>query len=253
MREELVHITIRLTSHLSGDIIRLAVEQLSTDERARHDRIMVEADRRECAVAHALLRQCLSAVGDRAPHEWKFKLGHHGKPMLEQKPGRAPLSFNLTHTRGLVACVVTRNADVGIDAETLDRCTDPLDPECFLSSMEIPTLTRGGSPHVRFLEIWTLKEAYLKASGEGLTLPLDKFAFLLDESTGMSFEPARLLASHAWCFALLSVSDRYRVAVAVRSEPGALHRLIIHSDPPMAAAVQIRMWNNNGEIERESN
>jgi 4'-phosphopantetheinyl transferase len=170
--------------------------------------------------------------------------------MLAQENGdSAPLSFNLTHTRGLVACVVSRNAEVGIDAETLDRRTDPLElAERFFSPLEVVTLAHcRESVHVRFLEIWTLKEAYLKALGEGLSTPLHQFAFLLEDMSAMRFEPSRALASHAWSFTLFAISECYRIAVAVRGEPPARYRLVVSSDPAMADALPIRMWNNEAQ------
>jgi 4'-phosphopantetheinyl transferase len=249
--EEVVHVTIRLTSALDDHAISEAVEQLSEDERARHDRFVFDADRRDFAVAHALLRQSLSAVGDRAPHEWKFTEGRHGKSRLVQDNHEsAPLSFNITHTSGLVACVIARDAEVGIDAETLHRRIDLSElPDDYLSPFEIETLAHSReSAHTRFLEMWTLKEACLKTLGEGLSARPRQFSFLPDDASGMRVEPADVLAPHAWSFAQFAIAECYRIAVAVRGQRPARRRLVLRCDPALADVQPIRTWNNNASL-----
>src|SRR5437773_12459866 len=113
-----IRIPYCVTAQLDEGAVRVAVAQLSTDERRQCERLVRERDRRDFAVAHALLRRSLSACGDRAPHEWTFTPGPRGKPQLPGVAGaRDRLSFNLAHTDGLVACGVTRDADIGIDVE----------------------------------------------------------------------------------------------------------------------------------------
>jgi 4'-phosphopantetheinyl transferase len=251
LTEEVVHVTVRLTSELDNHAIREAVDQLSEDERARHDRFVFDADRRDFAVAHALLRQSLSALGDRAPHEWKFTKGCHGKSMLVQENHESvPLSFNITHTHGLVACVIARNTEVGLDAETLHRRIDLSElPDDFLSPFEIETLAHScESAHTRFLEIWTLKEACLKTLGEGLSTRPQQFSFLLSDTAGMRFEPAHVLAPHAWSFALFAIAECYRIAVAVRTQWPARRHLVLRCNPAMAGVQAIRRWSNSTSL-----
>lgn len=122
-----IFVTYCLTAQLDDGLIRAAVEQLSEEERRRHDRLSFSRDRRDFAVAHTLLRRALSAHGDRAPHEWTFTSNAYGKPALAPGMGASTqLSFNLAHTDGLVASVVTRNAALGIDVEAVDRRIDAL-------------------------------------------------------------------------------------------------------------------------------
>jgi 4'-phosphopantetheinyl transferase len=231
-----IHISYCLTAQLDEAAVRLAVDQLSPEERARHDHFVLARDRRDFAVAHALLRRALSARSDRAPHEWTFTSSHLGKPQLPADvAARTGLSFNLTHTHGLVACAVAQDAEVGIDAETLDRRADLLNlAERLFSQAEIADLKRHGTSerHLRFIEIWTLKEAYIKALGNGLSLQLNGFAFTFDGPTGLRFDISNLLPHTPWHFALFAPSDRHRLAIAVSRHSLHALRLVVYHDVP---------------------
>src|SRR4051812_3308357 len=152
---------------------------LSTDELGRRDRFRFEDDRRDFTAAHALLRATLSRYGSRQPSDWRFATNAEGKPSLAPEQAAAdPLTFNLSHTRGLVACVVARGAAVGIDVERGPRVKDVLAfASRYFSSGERAQLSsrHGTEREQRFIEIWTLKEAYLKALGVGIRIPLDSF------------------------------------------------------------------------------
>lgn len=159
---------------------------LDAGERARAGRFRMEEDRLTYAAAHWLLRIALAAMGGRPPEAWRFVTAAHGKPLIDPAAGLPMLPFNLSHTRGFVACAVGGEADIGIDVERLDRDSMNLDiAGRFFSPAEIASL-RAASPEeqaVTFFRLWTLKEAFLKATGEGLGRPLDSFSFALDPVT----------------------------------------------------------------------
>lgn len=246
-----VHLTYCLTARLSEGFIRDAVAQLSLEERARHDRFVFEPDRRDFAVAHALLRRSLSALGDRAPHEWTYRAGRHGKPALSaDAAARTRLSFNLSHTRGLVACAVTREAEVGIDVEAIDRRVEVLElADRFFSQAEATDLQRCAEEdrRARFVEIWTLKEAYLKALGHGLSRPLHEFAFGFGARSSLHFDDGSAVPPSTWGFALFAPSDRHRMAIALNCPSPEGRRLIVRADPPgddrfSDATAPLRVW-----------
>ncbi|HEV8347103.1 MAG TPA: 4'-phosphopantetheinyl transferase superfamily protein [Vicinamibacterales bacterium] len=230
-----IHITYCLTARLDDAAVRAAVDELSPEERARHDRMMRERDRRDFAVAHAMLRRSLSARGDCAPHEWIFTKGARGKPaLMPDAAARTRLSFNLAHTDGLVACAVAQDAEVGIDVEAVDRRADALGlAGRFFSPAEVAELQRcaDGTRLLRFIEIWTLKEAYVKALGEGLSCPLREFAFVFDGPQSLRFESGKVSCAAAWQFALFEPSDRHRMAVAVGSRSPGEPRLAVRAYP----------------------
>ena len=127
------------------------------------------------------------------------------------------LSFNLSHTSGLVACVICRRRDVGIDVESLDREVDWREiASRFFSAREVTSLHGSvkSDEHAHFTELWTLKEAYIKAIGTGLSHPLHTFSFVYTGATSLRFEPAVRDEQSAWQFALFAPTARHRMAVA---------------------------------------
>jgi 4'-phosphopantetheinyl transferase len=233
-------VTYCLTERLSDHEVQAAVTELSDEERARHDRFMFARDRRDFAVAHAMLRRALSAHGNLAPHEWTFVTGAHGKPALMSGDGPAPLSFNLAHTRGLVACIVGRDADVGIDVEPLDRRTDGLEVASrFFSRTEADALERcdADERQARFIETWTLKEAYVKAIGEGLSCPLASFSFAYDRPGSLRFDAEPQVPVGSWRFELFAPTDRHRLAIAIRAESVHGRRVTVAADGDRAGAL----------------
>ncbi|MDO8795527.1 MAG: 4'-phosphopantetheinyl transferase superfamily protein, partial [Vicinamibacterales bacterium] len=158
------------------------------------------------------------------PAAWTFIGRPGGKPVLTADLAEASgLSFNLTHTEGMVACAVTRGAEVGVDLEATDRRTDPLRlARRFFATQEAGELVSlpEADRQTRFVEVWTLKEAAVKALGTGLRLPLDDCVFLDDGPGRLRFVQAQGWSSGHWHFALLAPTDRHRLAVAMLS-PGA--------------------------------
>jgi len=163
----------------AADVAGLAV-LLDEVELAR--RFHFDRDRHAFVLAHAFLRRILSRYEPVAPESWRFQRGPWGKPEIAgQTPRR--LCFNLSHTRGCIVCAVTRGRDVGIDVERMDAIADELSlaARCF-SPPDVVMLEalRGAVRTRRFYELWTLREAYVKARGQGLSMPLDRIAFTFE-------------------------------------------------------------------------
>ncbi len=205
------------TANVRFDAIERYRDILSDDEVARCRRFERERDRRDFAVAHALLRFTLSSHWCIAPRDWRFEADADGKPQLSPSLGD-DLSFNLSHTDGLVACAVTRVAPVGVDVEKVQG-TFALDiAREFFSAAEIAALEQcpEALQQERFIEIWTLKESYIKAIGKGLALPLDRFAFAFDEPGRLRFTATSAIET-GWSFALFKPTRTHRLAVAIGS------------------------------------
>jgi 4'-phosphopantetheinyl transferase len=213
-----------LTELEPPDVLAAAVDLLSADERGRCERFVRSADRRDFAFAHALLRRTLTDCGNRPPRDWRLIEGARGKPELAPDVGcDAPLSFNLTHTNGLVACAVTKGRAVGVDVEAIDRRLALRDLAArFFSPAEARTVRSSIESAVgeRFIETWVLKEAFVKALGTGLGIRLDDFAFALDQPSSIRFDPPPGVAASQWLFALFAPTNRHRLAIAFENDGG---------------------------------
>jgi len=218
-----IEIAYRFTERLDEVSIQALWSQLSLDERDRCQRFMFARDRRDFAAAHVLLRRTLSQYGDLEPEAWTFVVDANGKPSLSSTGGRpGPVKFNISHTHGLVACAVAHDVDVGVDVEAIDRAADGVAiAERFFARAELAQLDRCAVPErpARFIELWTLKEAYLKAIGSGLAHPLNTFAFEFgdDDFNALWFTPPPDVNATDWTFALYAPSSRHRLAIAVPS------------------------------------
>ncbi|MGO8792949.1 MAG: 4'-phosphopantetheinyl transferase family protein [Terriglobia bacterium] len=216
-----VHVWYRITTLLGNAAVQLADRHLSGEERSRRDRLHFEADRRDFTIAHDLLRRALSKYKEIPPADWRFATNDYGKPLIAGfDPQMGALSFSLSHTRGCVACAIAPNAPVGVDVEQTDRllCGNEL-ADRFFSEDEAAWL-RQCSVEIygtRFAELWTLKEAYLKALGVGLSGPLDSISFRFDEHGRIDFMGPSMVQPREWHFALFEPSHSVRLGVVVRS------------------------------------
>ena len=176
-------IWVGLTADFPEDSLASAFDSILNDhERARHLRYRHQRDRQLHLLARVMCRTILSRCQpDILPQQWEFQPGPHGKPeVVGPKFNGSPLHFNLTHTEGVVVLAVSRAGAVGVDVERTDR---PIDHQGlanrYFAEVEAeavkncPVENRGGL----FYRIWTLKEAYVKAVGQGLAHALDSFWF----------------------------------------------------------------------------
>jgi 4'-phosphopantetheinyl transferase len=213
-----VHVRYCSTDDADEVDVSRALALLSAGERERHGRLRLERDRDEFALAHGLLRTTLSELEDVAPRDWRFEIGAHGKPALAAGVSARPWSFNLSHTRGLVACAVTRQAAVGIDVELVTRTTDWRGiASRYFSPAETAQIDRAPAAEqaTRFFELWTLKEAFAKALGVGLARTLDACAFEVADGTVVGCRLLNGADPAAWQFALFAPAPHHRLAVAV--------------------------------------
>jgi 4'-phosphopantetheinyl transferase len=192
---------------------------LSAQETSRHRRFLFEKDRRQFLISHTLLRTALSQYVDVPPAAWVFATNDHGKPQIAA-PAGLPLCFNLSHTRGLAVVAVTRDRAVGVDAENLERADPGLDlAKRFFAAAEVEQLCclEANQRKAAFFDFWTLKEAYIKARGLGLALPLDGFVFHLDDAgpPRITFTDKITDDSARWQFVQLRPASNFKIAVAV--------------------------------------
>ncbi len=215
---------------------------LSAREQAQYRRFHSPCHAQRYLLSHAMLRQVLSHYVATPPAELAFRRGPHGKPGLAPV-GTAPLEFNLTHTVGLAACVVTRGRACGIDAEQLAQRRDPLGvARRMFSAAEVAELARLEGPRrlEYFYTRWTLREAYVKARGLGLSFPMRRLQFALsDESIDLTVAPELNREGQDWDFRLLRPRPDHLLAVAEQRLRAAGSELIVREwrfDAPGLAA-----------------
>lgn len=195
---------------------------LSPDERARLARFRVEPARTLYLSAHALLRLALSRLAGPPPDVWRFEPDARGKPTVGAPSTDPPFHFSLTHTDGLVGCAIAAEPEIGVDAEGVSRrgSFEGL-ARRFYSLDEQRLLAETPTERYRetFLDLWTLKEAYLKARGLGLTVPTASVSFRPDRerSATVSFSPPIDDVPGAWRFHRIRAGD-HRIALALRAE-----------------------------------
>ncbi len=192
---------------------------LSADERARHDRFVFERDRHQFLVTRGFVRTLIGRRLGADPAALAFEADRYGRPSLSDPAGR-DLSFNISHTKGLVVCALSREPELGVDVEDATRVVDRDVARRFFSPSEadaLDALPPDARP-ARFYEYWTLKEAYIKARGMGMSLPLDGFSMQLADGRppGITFEASIDDDPGTWQFAQFRPTPRHLLAVAVR-------------------------------------
>jgi 4'-phosphopantetheinyl transferase len=154
------------------------LHSLAADEQARAERFYFERDREHFVVARGVLRAILGGYLNRAPECVSFRYGSHGKPALAGEPDADAIRFSVSHSHGIALYAVTRGREVGIDLERIRFDLEVVEiAERFFSRREAAMLRTLPTAAQRqaFFRCWTRKEAYVKARGEGLSVPLDQF------------------------------------------------------------------------------
>jgi 4'-phosphopantetheinyl transferase len=238
--------TLHLWCAYPDDLLREEATQaclrlLNEDERSRLEAFKFDRHRREYLATHALARTALSHHHAFPPEAWQFPLNAYGKPEADPKCG---LSFNLSNSLGLVVCLIAEDVEVGVDVESRERSASiaEVGPTVF-SPQELAQLEslREDERPQRCLQLWTLKEAYIKARGMGLALPLDKFSFLFGGSEGIriALDPSLCDDSERWRFCFLEHAGH---SIALMVEATATPELHVwEARPPSAGPRQLTL------------
>jgi 4'-phosphopantetheinyl transferase len=194
---------------------------LSIDEIRRADRFHFERDRNRFIVCHGILRKILSGYLDTRPGRLQVCYGKNNKPSVVNGSDKYKLHFSLSHSEGIALYGLTLNREIGVDIEYM-RDVPEMEKlaERFFSPRENEVLhiLSESRRQQAFFNCWTRKEAFVKATGDGLSYPLDKF-----EVSMVPDEPARLIyiqgdsdAAARWSIRDLRPVDGYAAALAMQ-------------------------------------
>jgi len=176
---------------------------LDAEERERAGRFGLVDRRLQHIVAHGLKRLVLGKIAGAPPEALRFGLGDFGKPHLLAHPR---IDFSLSHCNGLVGVAVSIGGQVGLDLESGDRVIDdPIAARYF-------SLSEQAAAKVDRIRLWTLKEAYVKATGDGITEAFNRCTAALN--------PARIDAVRP-CQAWQGRVARNHIASVVLIDPTA--------------------------------
>lgn len=237
--------------HLAPTLAASWAALLSPDERLRWQRFARDEDRCRFLLVRALVRRVLARELDLPPQDLYFRADTHGKPRVGSSAA-PPMHFNLSHTRGLSVLAVSRQAEVGVDVEALARKVDLLAlARRYFATSEVQALEALAPQPQRelFFALWTLKEAWVKAKGLGLRVPLDEFSFhgpglpsaapeaVADARTDIGAVGPAVIALHCdpqlledplrWSFRLLRHGE-FRIAVAAAHPSASPLQLFLH-------------------------
>ncbi|MBV1893979.1 MAG: 4'-phosphopantetheinyl transferase superfamily protein [Ilumatobacteraceae bacterium] len=195
---------------------------LSEEERGRHRRYRRASDRDLFLAAHAVVRHVLSRYASIPPGEWVFETNQYGRPEIANLGVPRGLRFNLSHTDGMIALIVHDEVDTGVDVERVGRLDDlhSVSKTVFADSERSDFLALSEADQTeRFYRLWTLKEAFIKAKGMGLSLPLKDFWFESVGPSSVTFSCREEVEPDpaAWHFTIAQPSPHHRLATACRS------------------------------------
>ena len=192
----------------------------ATDEKDRADRFHFDRDRHRFIAARGILRAILGGYLNMEPGELRFCYSDHGKPSLVREIAGDQLRFNVSHSHELALFAMAEGRDLGVDLEWIrPDVADEKIAERFFSAEEVDVLRRLPLEiqSDAFFNCWTRKEAYIKAIGEGLSMPLSRFVVSLAPG-----EPPALLSANGspnddevsrWSFRELFPGTGYKGAV----------------------------------------
>ena len=205
----------------SNTLKQLYLQQLTQEEQVRYQRFMFQKDSDLYLLTRALCRKVLSTYVETPPESWRFESNDYGKPAISHPDAGKYLEFNLTNTPGLVACMVSDRYHVGVDAEAFDRKSTTLDiAKRFFSKREFAELQTHPAESLtrRFFHYWTLKEAYIKVRGMGMSIPLADFSMIENADNGIEVvhHTEGEHTQYQWYFEQCELVNKYLLGMSVR-------------------------------------
>ncbi len=227
-----VHLWFAFVSEIVDETLLSGYRRLlSETERQQERRFVFPQDRHRYLVTRALVRSVLTFYAPIQPVDWIFSSNRYGRPSIaNEHPGVKDLSFNVSHTNDVVVLAIAQGRKVGVDIENAgtrhiraDIAERFFAREEFDAICQLPQLRR----HERLVEYWTLKEAYAKARGLGLSIPLNRCTFRFLNATRIEMAIADGSQQDGWSVWQLRVAAEYVVAVCAENMPKGVDTFFI--------------------------
>jgi 4'-phosphopantetheinyl transferase len=196
---------------------------LTSEELQRANNFYFERDRKTYIITRGILRTILGSLIRKNPSELQISYTTYGRPFLISNKNTPDIRFNVSHSHDRALIAITKGRNVGVDIEYIRplRYEDRISERFFsLKENEALRSLPKNIQHRAFFTCWTRKEAFIKAKGGGLTIPLKSFTVTL-----IPGEPAELLQTDRniekvkrWCFFDLDIGTKYVAAVAVEAQ-----------------------------------
>jgi 4'-phosphopantetheinyl transferase len=209
---------------IDSNLLSLYFDLMSLEEQQQHSRFYFDKHKHQYLITRALVRSVLSLYDDSvAPKDWIFTKNKFGKPQIMAGVSARELCFNISHTDQLIVLAISLKNDIGVDVEYTARKGKMLDiAHSFFSLKEYEALSNlpPEQKNDRFFDLWTFKEAYIKACGMGLSIPLDHFSFSFsnDGDIDISFIPEREDEPACWKFWQIIPPSSHKIALAMKTD-----------------------------------
>ncbi len=214
---------INIEHKLDSLIPLLSKSEVHKVQRYRHPK-----GQHDALITRLFIRSILALYTDQAPQDLRFTITAQGKPELCN--GTLPIRFNLSHNNDLIICAVCLDHDIGCDVESLARKINIESiAKRYFSSDEYQSLQMlsPAAQKTRFFEYWTLKEAFVKATGLGISQGLNSFSFNIaaaekttfNDRITLSFAENSKLQNHQdWYSCLNYLEQKHCIAICVKNE-----------------------------------
>lgn len=243
-----IHLWLVDYEEISDEALHLAYrELLSAEERAQEPKYYFARDRRRYLVTRVLVRTVLSRYVPIDPRDWVFGTNAYGRPhALNPQAEDMRLTFNLSHTHSMIVLGVTMGRALGVDVENVHAREISIGmADRYFSPLEADELAKAPSylQQYRFFEYWTFKEAYIKARGMGLQLPLDKFSFGYPDDNRVEIAIDRELGDDParWRFWQLRPEADYLLAICAERLDAQVPELIVRRAVPLSGEKRLAL------------
>jgi 4'-phosphopantetheinyl transferase len=254
--ENEVHLWYVLDEEVTDPQLLSQYEDILTEQECvQQKRFHFSRHRHQFLLTRTLVRTVLSQYETNiAPKNWIFTKNAFGKPFVSSEISRSPLQFNLSHSDKMVIMAVTLNRSIGIDVEYLKRKGKTIEiADNFFSPIEVKQLLSVPvqQRNERFFDFWTLKEAYIKACGMGMSIPLNEFSYSLDQQGKISIEFSSKIDDHPalWNFWQLKLTNIHKISMALKSKnPDCSYAISVRKIVPLSSIQKIDSLISCGHV-----